>query len=50
MARKVVDYRKILDEIGCMLTVAGGEDEVIDAAVAHAITSTAQDTMHSCGR
>ena len=25
------------NEIGCTLTIAGGEDEVLDAAVAHAV-------------
>ncbi len=34
MARKMIDCRQIPNEIGCTLTVAGEEDEVLDAAVA----------------
>ena len=37
MARKMIDCRKVPNEIGCTLTIAGGEDEVLDAAVAHAV-------------
>ena len=37
MGRKMVDCRKVPSEINCTLTIAGREDEVIDAAVAHAI-------------
>ena len=37
MARKMIDCRTIPNEIGCTLTVAGEEDEVLDAAVAHAV-------------
>ena len=37
MARKMIDCRAIPNEIGCTLTIAGGEDEVMDAAVAHAV-------------
>jgi len=37
MARKMVDCRKVPNEIGCTLTIAGTEDEVIDAAAAHAV-------------
>jgi predicted small metal-binding protein len=37
MARKMIDCRQIPNEIGCTLTVAGEEDEVLDAAVAHAV-------------
>jgi predicted small metal-binding protein len=37
MARKMIDCRKVPSEIGCTLTIAGGEEEVLDAAVAHAV-------------
>jgi predicted small metal-binding protein len=38
MARKMIDCRKVPNEIGCTLTIAGQEDEVLDAGVAHAVT------------
>jgi predicted small metal-binding protein len=38
MARKMVDCRSIPNEIGCTLTIAGEEEEVLDAAVLHAVT------------
>jgi predicted small metal-binding protein len=37
MARKMIDCRKVPSDIGCTLTIAGTEDEVLDAAVAHAV-------------
>jgi predicted small metal-binding protein len=37
MARKMIDCRAVPNEIGCTLTIAGTEDEVLDAAVAHAV-------------
>ena len=39
MTPKMTDCRKIPNEIGCTLTIADGEveDEVLDAAVAHAV-------------
>jgi predicted small metal-binding protein len=37
MARKMIDCRSVPNEIGCTLTIAGTEDEVLDAAVAHAV-------------
>jgi predicted small metal-binding protein len=37
MARKMIDCRKVPSEIGCTLTIAGTEDEVLDAAAAHAV-------------
>jgi predicted small metal-binding protein len=37
MARKMIDCRKQPSESGCTLTIAGQEDEVLDAAVAHAV-------------
>lgn len=35
--RKMVDCRKYPSDINCSLTIAGTEDEVVDAAVAHAV-------------
>jgi predicted small metal-binding protein len=37
MARKMIDCRKMPSEINCTLTMAGTEEEVLDAAVAHAV-------------
>jgi predicted small metal-binding protein len=37
MARKMIDCGKVPNEINCTLTIAGTEDEVLDAAVAHAV-------------
>ena len=37
MARKMIDCRSMPSEIGCTLTIAGEEDEVLDAAMAHAV-------------
>ena len=37
MARKMVDCRSMPSEIGCTLTIACEEEEVLDAAVAHAV-------------
>ncbi len=37
MDRKVVDCRKMPSDINCSLTIAGTEDEVLDAAVMHAV-------------
>jgi predicted small metal-binding protein len=37
MARKMIDCRKVPSEINCTLTIAGTEDEVLDAAVTHAV-------------
>jgi predicted small metal-binding protein len=37
MARKMIDCRQAPNEIGCTLTIAGDEEEVLDAATAHAI-------------
>jgi predicted small metal-binding protein len=45
MARKMIDCRKVPNEIGCTLTIAGTEEEVLDAAVAHAVAKHGhQDT------
>jgi predicted small metal-binding protein len=43
MTRKMVDCRKVPNEIGCTLTIAGQEDEVLDAAVAHAVARHGHD-------
>jgi predicted small metal-binding protein len=37
MARKMIDCRKVPSDINCTLTIAGAEEEVLDAAVAHAV-------------
>jgi hypothetical protein len=37
MARKMVDCRSMPSDINCTLTIAGAEDEVLDAATAHAV-------------
>ena len=37
MARNMIDCRAVPNEVGCTLTIAGQEDEVLDAAVAHAV-------------
>ncbi len=45
MARKMIDCRQVPNEIGCTLTMAGSEEEVLDAAVAHAVAKHGhQDT------
>lgn len=38
MSRKVADCRELPSEIGCTLTISGEEDEVVRAAVEHAIS------------
>lgn len=43
MARQMIDCRKVPSEIGCTLTIAGTEEEVLDAAVAHAIAKHGHD-------
>jgi len=37
MARKIVDCRDVPNEKGCTLTISGEEDEVLRAAVMHAV-------------
>jgi predicted small metal-binding protein len=39
MARKMIDCRKMPSDINCTLTMAGTEEEVLDAAVAHAVAT-----------
>jgi predicted small metal-binding protein len=43
MSRKMIDCRRVPNEIGCTLTIAGQEDEVLDAAVAHAVARHGHD-------
>jgi len=38
MARKMVDCRTIPNDVGCTLTIAGEEAELLEAAVSHAVT------------
>ena len=38
-SRMVADCRDFPSETGCTLTIAGQEDEVLDAAVAHAVAA-----------
>jgi len=37
MTRKVADCRQFPSEAGCTLTIAGEEQEVLDAATMHAV-------------
>jgi predicted small metal-binding protein len=37
MARKMIDCGKVPNEINCTLTITGTEEEVLDAAVSHAV-------------
>ena len=39
MTRYMIDCRKVPSENNCSLTIAGTEDEVLDAATAHAVAS-----------
>ena len=39
MSRKIADCRDFPSEIGCTLTIAGEEDEVMTAAIAHAVSA-----------
>ena len=38
MTRKMIDCRKVPSDIGCTLTIAGTEEEVLDAAAEHAVS------------
>ena len=45
MARKIMDCREVPSERGCTLTIAGEEEEVLRAAVMHAVDAHGhQDT------
>ena len=39
MTRYMIDCRKVPSENDCTLTIAGTEQEVLDAAAEHAVTS-----------
>jgi predicted small metal-binding protein len=39
MARKMIDCRQYPSENNCSLTIAGTEEEVLAAAVAHAVSA-----------
>ena len=39
MARKMADCRRFESESNCTLTIIGEEDEVMDAAVQHAVAA-----------
>ena len=43
MNRYMIDCRKVPSEDGCTLTIAGTEDEVLDAASAHAVARHGHD-------
>jgi predicted small metal-binding protein len=43
MTRKMIDCRKMPSENNCTLAIAGTEDEVLDAAVAHAVAKHGHD-------
>jgi predicted small metal-binding protein len=43
MSRKVADCRDFPSEVGCTLTIAGEEDEVVAAAAQHATTVHGHD-------
>ncbi len=43
MTRYMIDCRKVPSESGCTLTIAGTEDEVLDAATAHAVAAHGHD-------
>jgi predicted small metal-binding protein len=46
MSRKMIDCRAVPSDIGCTLTIAGREDEVLDAAVAHAVAVHGHQQSH----
>jgi predicted small metal-binding protein len=43
MTRYMIDCRKVPSENNCSLAIAGTEDEVLDAAAAHAVASHGHD-------
>jgi len=43
MTRKIADCRQMPSESGCTLTISGEEDEVVAAAVAHAVAVHGHD-------
>ena len=43
MTRYMIDCRKVPSENGCTLTIAGTEQEVLDAAAEHAVSRHGHD-------
>ena len=43
MPRKVADCREMPSEVGCTLTISGEEEEVVEAATAHAVAVHGHD-------
>ncbi len=43
MGRKVADCRDFPSEVGCTLTISGEEDEVMQAAIQHAVAVHGHD-------
>jgi predicted small metal-binding protein len=43
MARKMIDCRQVPSDNNCTLTIAGQEEEVLDAATAHAVAKHGHD-------
>ena len=43
MSRMYVDCREMPSESGCDLTMAGGEEHVVEAAAIHAVTAHGHD-------
>lgn len=43
MSRKQIVCREFLGDKSCSLTISGGEDEVLDMAIIHAIISHGHD-------
>lgn len=41
--RKIMDCRRIPSDIGCTVTIAGTEDEVVPLAIQHAITAHGEE-------
>ena len=37
MTRRMIDCRSLPNDIGCTLTIAGEEEDLLDAAVTHAV-------------
>jgi hypothetical protein len=48
MDRTMIDCRTIRSERNCALTIAGTQDEVLDAATDHAVDAHRQSGHRSC--
>ena len=46
MARKYIECRNFLSDNNCTLSISGGEEEVLDLAVLHAVVSHDRDDPH----